>query len=127
MKRLGSTALMLAAAMSLLLPAAPAAAHSEIEMVGTQFVPAVTTADVGHVITWMNMELADYPVVESHHGIAPDPDVAAAAGMSAFPTTSPTLDEGETWEWTATEAGTYAYRCPQHPAMRGLLIVEAAA
>lgn len=48
---------------------------------------------------------------------------AVAADDGRFPPSGP-LDQHAEWEHRFDEAGEYAYHCPYHPEMRGLVLVR---
>jgi len=111
-----------------LLAAAPVQAHTEVDMLGTQNIPFIQTAEVGHPTTFVNMEPADYPLVMGRHDVSPDRQIGTLTGLAPFPVTSPMLNPGARWSWIpkASDRGkVYAYRCSVHPdTQRGIIVVE---
>ena len=89
----------------LLAPPKPAAGTT-VAISGFAYKPATLRTTVGKVVTWRNEDDA--------------PHTASAAGFS-----SPQLAKGRTYRRRFTRAGTYAYVCALHPAMRGKVIVAA--
>ena len=85
--------------------ASPGAAAVDIK--GFKFDPADTSVKVGQTVTWTNSDSAGHDVV---------------ADDGAFE--SDTLDQGDTFEYTADKAGTFSYICSIHPQMKATLIVE---
>lgn len=73
---------------------------------GFAFDPATITVAKGTTVTWMNMDSASHTVV--------------AAG-NAF--SSGNLNNGQSYEHTFDETGTFEYKCVIHPSMSGKVIV----
>ena len=90
-------------------PAAPGGgvAATAVAIEDFAFDPAETTVKVGQKVTWTNNDSAGHDVV---------------AGDGAFE--SDVLDQGDTFEYTADKAGTFAYVCTIHPQMKATLTVE---
>jgi plastocyanin len=122
-----------------ILPAgnAGAAGEAEIDISGTQFLPAVTQSASGSSVVWVNKEVTNYPVVVGNHNIVPDTTSSAVPDTKPFPTSSPLLAPGQKWECpggTCTgidgtsvklAPGRYAYMCGIHPNhMHGILVVK---
>ena len=78
-----------------------------VSMKDIKFVPQEATVKVGQKITWTN----DEPVPHN---------VTAEQGADFK---SDTLNEGDTFEYTPTKAGTIDYVCTIHPNQTGKLIV----
>jgi len=100
-----------AGALSLLLLAAPLAvdaATSAVSIAGFAFAPAGITINVGDTVRWTNNE-----------------------GSAIFHTStadngtwdSKVLANGQSFSFTFTVAGTFAYHCAVHPSMRGSVTV----
>ncbi|HLF69506.1 MAG TPA: plastocyanin/azurin family copper-binding protein [Actinomycetota bacterium] len=91
-------------------------AESKVQMVGTQFVPAVTAIQTGDSVTWENAEATNYPVVIGVHNIISDDN--------AF-TPSPPISPGKSWSLTFLKPGTFPYHCGVHPnQMKGVVKVD---
>lgn len=105
---LAASAALLAA--STLLGGGPVAANAEttIQMRDHFYSPRVDAVEAGQTVTWLNRG-------QRVHSIT------AEKGLFA----SGRLNPGETWAWTPAEAGTYAYYCTVHLAMRGTVVVYA--
>jgi amicyanin len=71
--------------------------------------PATLTITVGDTVTWTNHDSAPHNVVVSD-------------GPEKF--TSPTLQTGQSFSYTFTKAGTYAYYCSIHPNMKASVTVQ---
>lgn len=69
------------------------------------FNPESVTVSAGDIVRWTNLDSAAHTVT------GPNFD-------------SGTLQEGESYEFLFTDAGTYEYYCSLHPSMRGTVIVE---
>ena len=74
------------------------------------FTPPTVTVKAGTTVTWTNKD--DIP-----HGIA-----SANNGFAR----SKALDTDDSYSFTFTTPGTYAYFCYVHPFMKGTIVVEAA-
>ena len=107
------------AAMAMLLAAAPiapnlrdaaakaAAAHSvTVKIANFAFNPGVMTVPVGTAVTWTNDD-------DDAHSVAAD--------NKAF--RSKPLDSGDSFTFTFTTPGVYAYHCSLHPQMVGKVVV----
>lgn len=73
------------------------------------FAPETTKVKIGTKVTWTNKDSAK-------HDITPDtesPDFIA----------SELLGQGESYSFTFTKAGTYAYHCSPHPYMKAMIEV----
>ena len=89
--------------------AAPAAASTKsVEMMGYKFSPATLTIAVGDTVTWTNHDTAPHNIVVTD-------------GPEKF--TSPSLQTGQTYSHTFTQAGTYSYYCSIHPDMKATITV----
>jgi plastocyanin len=89
--------------------AAPAAASAKsVEAMGYKFTPAALTINVGDTVTWTNHDTAPHNIV-------------ITSGPEMF--TSPTLQTGQTFSYTFTKAGDYAYYCSIHPDMKATVSV----
>ncbi|WP_424029834.1 plastocyanin/azurin family copper-binding protein [Methanoregula sp.] len=73
------------------------------------FIPASVTVSNGATVTWTNRD-HDFHTVTS---VLPSP--------MAF--NSPLLDQGDTFQFTFNQTGTYTYICNIHSFMRGTVIV----
>ena len=74
---------------------------------GFAFDPATLTVTKGTSVTWMNMDSAPHDVV---------------ATGNAF--SSETLKNGQSYEHTFDETGTFEYKCGIHPSMSGKVVVN---
>ncbi len=93
--------------------AAPAAASTKsVEAMGYKFSPASLTISVGDTVTWTNHDTAPHNIVVTD-------------GPEKF--TSPTLQTGQTFSHTFTQAGTYSYYCSIHPDMKATITVTGSA
>jgi plastocyanin len=86
----------------------PATTRSTVDIAGFVFKPATLRTTVGSTVTWRNSDSA--------------PHTATAKQFS-----SPQLQKGASFRRRFTRAGTYAYICALHPAMRGRVIVASRA
>ena len=93
-------------------PEAPAAAPaaSSVMIMNYAYSPATLTVPVGTTVTWTNDDQAPHTVTSSSGPAKLD---------------SPQLAQGDTWSFTFTKPGTYAYYCAVHPDMKGTVTVTA--
>ena len=74
---------------------------------GFAFNPATLTVAKGTTVTWMNMDTATHNVVSTGNDFS-----------------SETLNNGQSYEHTFNETGTFEYKCGFHPKMMGRVIVN---
>lgn len=89
-------------------PAAPAAGGVAITMKNIAFDPKAVTVKKGEKITWTNGEAVPHNVTAS----------SGASFKSAL------LNQGQTFTFTPTKAGTIKYACTIHPGMDGTITVQ---
>lgn len=89
-------------------PAAQATSKS-VEIMGYAYQPATLTINAGDTVVWTNHDTAPHNVV-------------VTSGPEKF--TSPTLQQGQTFSYTFTKAGTYSYYCSIHPDMKASVTVN---
>lgn len=92
----------------LLAPASAEAAPQHVAIENYAYSPASVTVYVGEAVTWTNHDQASH-------------DVVTTSAPAAFQ--SPLLATGESWSFTFTVPGTYAYYCSVHPDMRAQVVV----
>ena len=80
----------------------------EVAMRNLSFTPARLTVQEGETVTWVNDESIQHTVV-------------AREGADFE---SGLLDQGDTFEFEADDAGTVRYVCTLHPGMRGTIVVK---
>jgi len=113
MKTLRTTLLLSIASLVALLGASfvaatpSSAATAPVEIKDYSYSPADLTLHVGDTGTWTNHDSAPHTVTSSDGG----------------PLDSPTLHTGDSWSFTFTQPGTYAYYCAIHPDMVGKVTV----
>ncbi len=99
-------------------PSSAATGPGAVEMRASQFQPSTLTIKVGESVTWINRDSYAHTVTSD-------------AGGS--PLDSPTLGPKESWTYTFSDPGTYAYHCTPHAyrdgsgeyrGMTGRIIVE---
>ncbi|HEV8556914.1 MAG TPA: cupredoxin family copper-binding protein [Actinophytocola sp.] len=88
---------------------AAAASSTSVAIMNFAYSPATLTITVGDTVTWTNHDSAPHNVVVSD-------------GPEKF--TSPTLQTGQSFSYTFTKAGTYAYYCSIHPNMKATVTVQ---
>ncbi|OGF52886.1 MAG: hypothetical protein A2Z21_04320 [Candidatus Fraserbacteria bacterium RBG_16_55_9] len=110
MKRHRLNLLLLLIACSVLGISHPAWAPSHpAEIVGIEnfsFKPATITLDVGTTVSWINRDSAPHTVTSSDRTLD-----------------SPTLKQGESFQFTFNTPGTYDYFCRIHPSMKARVVV----
>ena len=110
--RRGVLAVLLAAVILFVLGSiemARAATHA-VAIANFAFSPATLTITAGDTVTWTNEDAVVH---------------TATSTTGAFD--SGDLDQGESFSFTFTTPGTYAYLCTPHPSMTGQIVVQAAA
>lgn len=70
--------------------------------------PASITVKVGNTVTWTNGDQAPHTVTSQSPG---------------GPLRSATMNRGQTYKYTFTKTGRYAYLCTLHPFMTGTVVV----
>lgn len=100
--------LVLAFGLSTASPTPAAAAEAKVMIDNFSFDPPKLTVKAGTTITWVNRD--DIP-----HTVA--------SPIRAFK--SKALDTDDSFTFTFTTPGTYAYFCSLHPHMTGIIVVEA--
>ncbi|MFI1359786.1 plastocyanin/azurin family copper-binding protein [Streptomyces sp. NPDC020898] len=99
-------------ALLLAVPGQASAATYRVTMQGYAFAPATLTVPAGSTVTWTNQDTAPH-------------DVKTTSGPVQIH--SPMLNKGQSWSFTFTTAGSYAYYCTVHPNMTAGIAVQAAA
>lgn len=91
-------------------PAGTAVAEGgvRVAMEGFAFVPEHVTVERGQTITWVNEDTAQHDAVATA-GDGPDSEL---------------FNQGESYSWTAEEAGEIPYVCTVHPGMDGTITVR---
>jgi plastocyanin len=72
------------------------------------FSPASITVKVGTTVIWTNGDQDPHNVISQ---------------QSRGPLRSPTMNKGNTYKYTFTKTGRYAYVCTIHPSMTGTVVV----
>lgn len=86
---------------------APVAGNA-VTIKGFAFAPAALTVKVGTAVTWTNQDSDAHTVTSQDNG---------------GPLTSAALSTGQTYSYTFTKPGTYAYLCTIHPFMTATVTV----
>jgi len=86
--------------------APPSSVEAEVAISGFAFDPPSLTVKVGTTVKWTNQDSA--------------PHTVASDGGDWE---SGQLDQGESFTHTFDQAGTFAYHCSVHPAMKGTVVV----
>lgn len=77
----------------------------EVKMKNMEFSPATVEIKKGDVVEWKNEDIT--------------PHTATASSFD-----SGSIETGESWRKTFTEAGNVSYACTFHPTMKGAVIVK---
>ena len=88
----------------------PAATTVQVSITGYKFDPQVLTVPVGTTVVWTNHD--DVP-----HTVTSTDKTFKSSGA---------LDQGDTYSYTFTAAGTFNYYCTLHPFMTAKVIVQPA-
>jgi amicyanin len=83
-------------------------AGTEVSMADIKFDPAEITINAGDTVTWTNNDSVG-------HDVTGDDFKSGDAGG---------MQNGDTFEHTFNEAGTFDYVCTVHPGMEGTVVVE---
>ena len=84
------------------------AAANQVDMVDLKFEPKTISVAVGDKVTWTNRENVPHNVVNKQDGEQPKSEL---------------FNEGGTYSYTPTAAGTIEYVCTIHPGMEGTIEV----
>lgn len=79
----------------------------QVNILNYKFDPETLTVPAGTTVTWVNHDEVPHSVMSS------DKRFTSSGG----------LDTGESYSYTFTQAGTYAYYCSLHPFMTGKVVV----
>jgi plastocyanin len=79
--------------------------HYVVSIKGFKFVPEKLEVNSGDTITWKNEDIVPHIVTGEKFK-------------------SKSLDEGDTWTYTAKQKGDFPYNCRFHPSMKGSVIVR---
>lgn len=82
-------------------------AGNEVEISGFAFNPENITISAGTTVTWTNKDAVI-------HTVTSDDEVFDSGNLS----------EGDTFEYTFNQTGTFEYHCIPHPYMTGKVVVE---
>ncbi len=91
-----------------LLRVAALAADATVTIDNFTFTPATITVSPGTRVVWVNRDDIPHLVV----------------GVTDKTIKSPPLDTGDSYAFTFSHAGTYAYFCGIHPMMQGTVVVR---
>lgn len=87
---------------------APAASPYVVIIKNFAFTPSTLKIPVGASVTWKNQDSASHTATSTSTGFD-----------------SGNLDNGKSFTFTFTKAGTWAYICSYHPNMTGSIVVDA--
>jgi plastocyanin len=79
----------------------------DITIASFQFSPATMEIAVGETAQWINNDNAPHVIVADDNSFQ-----------------SPTLQAGESFNFTFVQAGTFNYHCSIHPSMKGTISVK---
>ncbi|MDD4988851.1 MAG: cupredoxin family copper-binding protein [Candidatus Pacebacteria bacterium] len=86
---------------------ASAPADMSVSISGFKFNPAQLTVKAGTKVTWTNQDSVPHTVTSDSENVL----------------NSPRLSQGQSFSFTFTTPGTYAYHCEVHPMMRATVVV----
>lgn len=92
-------------------PASATSATHHVTISTYSYHPAALTVTAGDTVTWTNVDSVAH-------------DVTVTRGPALFH--SPLLSQGQSWTYTFTVAGPYAYICSVHPDMKASVTVQPA-
>lgn len=87
----------------------PAIATNKVTILNFAFMPRIITVHAGQTVTWTNMDEEPHTVTDGNDGIN-----STVLG-----------NQGSTFSYTFTKAGSYSYNCSIHPFMHGMVVVTA--
>jgi plastocyanin len=82
-------------------------ATQEVKIVNFSFTPATITVSAGTTVKWTNQDSAEHTVTAD--------DGSFDSGQMA---------QGATFSFTFSKAGTFSYKCGNHPTMLGKVVVQ---
>lgn len=85
----------------------PAAGVTQVQMSNDAFTPATIQVSVGTTVTWTNLDSDPHTVTFRENAL----------------TSSGLLRQGDSYQYTFTAVGTFAYYCAVHPYMVGQVVV----
>lgn len=97
-------------------PVTPTGNIIEVEIKNLEFNPKELTLTVGDTVVWTNNENVKHRIADS----------ATSKYMIKNNFGSDELLQGEKYNYTFTQPGTFMYQCLIHPVMTGTIVVEAA-
>jgi len=87
------------------------AGQNAVKISNFAFVPQSIAIKAGESVTWTNEDSVQ-------HQIAADPGQPDIVNLS-----SPSMNNGATYSYTFSKAGTWTYHCSIHPSMKGTVVV----
>jgi plastocyanin len=99
----------------------------DVESISIKFMPDTITVTAGTTVKWVNGEAITHTITSGAWG-----DVNPATGIRGTETPdglfdvtlAPKGEDGDSFEFTYTEPGTYPYYCDIHLGMNAVVIVE---
>jgi len=86
-------------------PPLPMVSNEKVTIQGFAFMPQTLKIKTGTTVTWTNNDTAPH-------------DIKSTLFLS------PRLSQGQTFQYTFDQVGTYDYSCGIHPSMKGQIIVQ---
>lgn len=87
-------------------PSSPVVSAGSISIQNFSFNPATINIKVGGSITWTNNDSVPHQIAADDNNFSSNP-----------------LSNGETYQYTFTQAGVFNYHCAIHPSMKGQITV----
>jgi len=100
---------------------------SDVEAISIRFMPETITIDAGTTLRWVNGEAITHTITS---GAWSDVDPGTGIRGTEAPdgrfdvTLAPKGEDGDTFEFTYLDPGTYPYYCDIHLGMNATVIVE---
>jgi plastocyanin len=85
----------------------PGSTSNQVSITGMAFSAATTNIDKGVTVTWTNNDTAPHTVTADDNSFA-----------------SGTLNKGDTYAHTFSNAGTFAYHCAIHTGMKAVVVAK---
>lgn len=77
----------------------------------------------GTIVTWTNRDIVEHNVMAAHEHSGEAHGAPSKAEVDPAEFAGPLLVQGESYSFTFTTVGTFAYHCAPHPSMQGSVTV----
>jgi plastocyanin len=99
----------------------------DVEAISIKFMPETITIEAGTTLRWVNSETITHTITSgAFTDVDPDTGIRGDEQPDGLfdVTLAPKGDDGDTFEFTYDEPGTYQYYCDIHLGMNAVVIVE---